>query len=128
MVILPNTLEIDIEGEPFILQELSAREAFAVWDMLAEAEATGHKLEAYLTVVSLGLRTMAGTRVFGQDDLEELARWPSRIVVPLAERILAMSEVEMDPGKGSGGAESSASVSPEPSVIRIQGNSLGNSR
>lgn len=91
---------VNVDGEEVWLWELSTEETFSIWDALNKAD--GKNLDVYLDVVRLGLRDAEGQPLFEDEiDRAELARMPARIVVPLAERILALSEIETETPRGN---------------------------
>ena len=92
---------INIDGADYWLCELSAMEAFSIWQGLEAAD--GNHLDVYLDVVRLGLRDSEGDLVFGPEtELTELGAIPARILIPLAQKILALSEIEKETPRGNG--------------------------
>lgn len=89
-----RTAPLNLEGQDLLAIELTAGQMLSLWGDLAEAEQTGAVIDAYLEVVKCGLCTPDGIPVY--DDPREVARLPARILVPTAEKILALSEIELE--------------------------------
>lgn len=85
---------INVEGVELLAVELTAKDMLGLWGALSDAEQTGAVIDAYLKVVQCGLCNPSGGPVY--DDAREVARLPARIVVPVAEKILALSEIELE--------------------------------
>lgn len=98
-----KTQEVNVDGQALFIQELSAREVFAIWDLVEAAESSQDRSRLYLELVSLGLRDADGRVLF--ESAEDVADLPSRIVIPLAEHIMRLSEIGIDgpAGNASGG-------------------------
>lgn len=77
-----------------MVRELNARDLLAIWASLSKAEKTGDTTDAYLRVVARGTFDSEGERIFPAE--QEMGDLPARVVVPLAERILGLSEVELN--------------------------------
>jgi hypothetical protein len=81
----------------FNLSELSALDADRVWGLLSEGEQNDKLIEGYCHVVVYGAVDDAGAPVYTLDDVRAL---PARLVVEMAETIMELTGLGVDPGKG----------------------------
>ncbi len=87
----------DVDGTTIQLTELSALDAAAVWGELEGAEQSGRLVDAYTLIILHGALTAGGSPVFS--DVAEVGAMPARLMVPMAETIMRLTELELDSGK-----------------------------
>ncbi len=88
------------DGGEVLLSELTAGEAAAIWCALTDAETAGRDLDGYMEIVAAGARTAAGDKLF--ESVEEVRNLPARLVVPMAQTIMDLSDLGLESGKGEG--------------------------
>ncbi len=98
-----RTKPYEIGSDRIMLAELTALDASTIWGDLGTAESEGRMMDAYIRLVLAGAYTPSGDRLFAT--LEEVQALPARIVVPMAEAIMALTDMELDSGNVDAPAE-----------------------
>lgn len=98
-----RTKPYEIGADRIMLAELTALDASTIWGELGSAESEGRMMDAYIRLVLVGAYTPSGETLFSS--LEEVQALPARVVMPMAEAIMALTDMELDSGNAAAPAE-----------------------
>lgn len=89
---------INLDGLEVTIKELTAADAIAVWGDLSDAELTGNVWPAYQQIIQRCAYNGAGPYFESVADIDRL---PARIVIPLGEAILNLSDIGLETSSGN---------------------------